>query len=93
MEHDDHAMKPNEEQLADLARMLDCTEEVEIDCDELLARVAAYLESVSGGAVLTETLRQVGRHLALCPECYEEFVALVKAEGLDPDKVLEHKDG
>lgn len=81
-------MRPADEQLADLARLVGATAGEEIDCAEVLNRVAAYLKSLAEHAAVTEHLQQVAQHLKVCPECYEELVALIKAEGLDPQQVL-----
>jgi hypothetical protein len=34
-------------------------------------------------------LRQVSQHLRVCPECREELLALIRAEGLDHETILE----
>jgi hypothetical protein len=81
-------MKPKDEQLARLARLVGATAGEEIDCAELLHRVAPYLKALNGQAELTEHLLEVRQHLQICPECHEEFVALIKAEGLDPNAIL-----
>ena len=77
-------MRPNEEQLKKLAQLLDATVEHEIDCDEMLDRVAAYLKALTDKSALPDRLQQVAQHLSICPECREEFRALIRAEGLDP---------
>jgi len=82
-------MIPTDEQLTHLTRLLEATEHQEIDCAEMLNRVADYLKTRSERTALTNPLQQVARHLKVCPECHEEFVALIKAEGLDPGEVLE----
>lgn len=81
-------MKPTDKQLVDLARLLGATAEQEIDCDALLERVAAYLKSLRENTLPTKELRAVAQHLSVCPECHEEFVALIRAEGLDPSTLL-----
>ena len=80
--------QPNDDQLADLARLVGSTADEEIDCDEMLNRVAAYLKALTESAAPTEALQQVAQHLKICPECREEFAALIEAEGLDPEKIL-----
>lgn len=81
-------MKPTDAQLADLAKLLGDTADCEIDCAELLDRVAAYLEAIKDRRVLASPLKQVAQHLKICPECREEFEALIRAEGLDPAQLL-----
>lgn len=77
-------MRPTNEKLAELARIVAETTGEEIDCEQLLGRVAAYLRAVADGGELSPPLQQVAQHLRVCPECSEEFIALVRAEGLDP---------
>lgn len=72
-------MDPTPEQLADLARIIAATADDEIDCDELLERVAAYLDLADTDGVLPDELEKVRQHLAVCPQCREEFDALVRA--------------
>lgn len=81
-------MKPMDQQLADLARLTAATADREIDCAEMLNCVAAYLKVLADGTSPTGSLQLVAQHLKICPECHEEFVALLKAEGLDPRKIL-----
>lgn len=76
-------MKPTREQLAKLARLVADTAGSELDCDEILDRLAALLERRGAPGELPPDLRQVKQHLSVCPECLEEFEAL---EGLYPDE-------
>jgi len=72
--------------LKELARLIGETSEEEIDCAELLQRIAPYLKAVTDRDELCERLRQVAQHLKICPECHEEFLALAKADGIElPD--------
>ena len=72
-------MEPDRDQLAELARIIAETAPQEIDCDTVLDRVAAYLETAERGERLPEELRAVAQHLEVCPECKQEFEALLKA--------------
>jgi hypothetical protein len=81
--------KPTDTQLADLARVVGATTGEEIDCAAMLDRVAPYLKALTERKAQSEHLRQAAQHLKICPECHEEFLALIKAEGLDPSRVLE----
>ncbi|HPF37238.1 MAG TPA: hypothetical protein P5081_01530 [Phycisphaerae bacterium] len=81
-------MKPTDAQLAELAKLLGDTADCEIDCAELLDRVAAYLEARTDRSALSPHLAQVAQHFKVCPECREEFEALIRAEGLDPATIL-----
>lgn len=77
-------MKPIDPKLEALARLIAATRDSELDCGALLDRVAAYLEDVKAGRAPDASMREVAQHLTVCPECHEEFVALLRAEGLDP---------
>ena len=77
-------MEPTRDQLADLAKIVASTVASEIDCDTLLDRISAYLEVHDSDEELHGELAQVRQHLAICPQCREEFDALVKAHGTDP---------
>ena len=72
-------MEPTREQLAALARQLASTAPQEIDCEAVLDCVAAYLEATRSDAALPPELEMVGQHLEVCPSCFEEFQALVRA--------------
>ena len=71
-------MEPNAEKIAALARLVAATAPVELDCGEVLDLLAPYLEKGRGQAELSEELQRVKQHLAVCPECLEEFEALEK---------------
>jgi len=69
-----------DEQLARLARLVADTAAHEIDCDEMLARAAAFVEAVADDPDdLREALREVAQHLRVCPECKEEVDLLLEA--------------
>ena len=65
--------------LTQLAQAIVATRPVEIDCDEWLARVGRLIELERAGAPIPPDLAVVRQHLAVCPECAEEFEALVAA--------------
>ncbi len=70
-------MKPTREQLRDLLQQVAATQAEEIDCEEFLARVATYLEKLRAEETLASELSQVAQHLRVCPNCSEEFEALL----------------
>ncbi len=71
-------MKPTRAQLQELLRVVAATEPREIDCEEFLARVGAFLEGLERGSEPPPELSLVSQHLEICPECREEFEALVE---------------
>ena len=78
-------MKPTTEQLRELLRVVAATRPQEIDCEQFLTRVAAYLESL-GEQALPPELDVVAQHLEVCPECSEEFDALAAHKTLGEEQ-------
>ena len=72
-------MEPRKEQLAGLARLVADTAAQELDCGEVLDGLAALLECRQAGQPVEGPLLKIQQHLAVCPECLEEFNLL---EGL-----------
>jgi len=62
--------------LLDLVRL---TKDDEIDCDEFLDRAARYLDSTGPDGSLPEGAEALVHHMRVCPECCEEFEALLRA--------------
>ncbi len=67
------------EQIEELIRTLSLTRTVEADCDECLGEMAEFAEMQLQGKTVSESLRAVEHHLAMCGECQEEYEALVTA--------------
>lgn len=57
-------------------RTIGDTREHEYDCSECRQHVGEFAEKMLAGLPVDEALSPVEHHLALCPECREEFVAL-----------------
>lgn len=77
-------MKLDHHQLGNLLRTLAMTADVEIDCDDCLATVAAYAESELAGKTPGEAFTQLQQHLGVCEDCREEYQALLEAmRGID----------
>lgn len=74
-------MELSPSQLEALARAVAHTCDGELDCEEFLDRVAGYLESLPSGASGSALFGAVRAHLDLCPECREEFEALLRVFG------------
>jgi hypothetical protein len=77
-------MRSKQERLRGLLRVVQATEPSEIDCDEFLVRVAPFLEALTARHDIPDQLRQVAQHLSVCPECKEEFDALLRAHEIEP---------
>lgn len=70
-----------DEQLRALLELVLDTEPEEIDCDDFLHRVAAVFEQAGSNdpAGRQMELQAVSQHLAVCPECREEYDALIRS--------------
>lgn len=65
--------------LHDLADLLLKSRPDELTCDEWLDRVGGYAEAAAAGRPPPDGSELVAHHLDVCPECREEFDALVAA--------------
>ena len=62
-----------------LLRLIGVTQEHEINCDELLGQVNQFAEGQLQGEPISDELRTVQQHLAVCGECREEYELLLEA--------------
>lgn len=69
-------MNLSREDLSKLLQLIDVTALDEIDCSELLHRLAAYIERLGPDERAPLGFEDVVQHLCVCPECFEEFEAL-----------------
>lgn len=65
-------------QVGSIVKMLGLTTDREFDCSECLQHVSEFAECELANKPVTEVLASVEQHLALCPECREEYEALRK---------------
>ena len=72
-------MNPDREQFRKLARFLLNTRPDEMTCDEWLERIGEYADIVIAACPVPCSLEDVRQHIELCPECAEEFQAIVAA--------------
>jgi anti-sigma factor ChrR (cupin superfamily) len=54
------------------------TEEQELSCDEVYALVDQFAEMVKRGEDGSRLMPMVQKHLNMCPDCREEYEALLK---------------
>ncbi|MCP3904333.1 MAG: zf-HC2 domain-containing protein [Planctomycetes bacterium] len=79
-------MKLTPAQIRELARATASTRPQEIDCDEWLERVAAYLDVLREGRPVPPELADVAHHIEVCPDCRAELeVMLEMVSGLEDD--------
>lgn len=82
-----HLLKPGQpmratplppEALPKIARQLQATYEVEYSCDDVLRLLDQFAEAVLRGEDAASLMSLVQRHLDMCPDCREEFEALMR---------------
>ncbi len=66
------------EQVGSIVTMLGLTTDREFNCNECLQHVSEFAECQLANKPVTEVIASVEQHLALCPECREEYEALRK---------------
>ena len=76
-------MKPEDqrmtsEQVGSIVKMLSLTTDREFNCSECLQHVSEFAECQLVNKPVDEVIAKVEQHLALCPECREEYEALVR---------------
>lgn len=76
-------MKPEDqrltsEQVGGIVKMLGLTTDREFNCSECLQHVSEFAECQLANQPVGEVIAKVEQHLALCPECREEYEALMK---------------
>ncbi|WP_439626069.1 hypothetical protein [Gemmata sp.] len=72
-------MSLSPDELKELARFVLRTRPDEIGCDDWLGYAPSYAELVAALQPIQEPLQQAAEHLDTCPECAEEFRALLAA--------------
>jgi uncharacterized protein with PIN domain len=66
------------EQVGGIVKMLSLTTDREFNCGECLQHVSEFAECQLAHKSVGEVISKVEQHLALCPECREEYEALMK---------------
>lgn len=72
-------MSLSKEEIDGLMRLVALTKDDEIDCERCLALVAEFAEEELAGRSIPVALGAVEQHLSVCPECREEYEALLRA--------------
>ena len=72
-------MKLTHDQIVSLKKVLSITRDQEINCNECLDHVGEFAELQLEDIPVTKALEAVEHHLTLCPECREEYEALLEA--------------
>lgn len=61
-----------------MLRMIDNTQEIELSCDEVFELLDVYAEMALRGEDVSESLPFVKHHLEMCPDCREEYEAVMR---------------
>ncbi len=64
--------------LPKIARQIEMTDEVEYTCDDVHRLLDQFAEAVLHGKDAARLMPLVQRHLDMCPDCREEFEALMR---------------
>ena len=67
----------SEQVLRKLLNAIEQTQDVEYSCDEVYQLLDQYTEAVERGEDAAQLMPLVKHHLDLCPDCREEFEALL----------------
>ena len=72
-------MSRRDHELNMLLGLVQKTQSEEFNCDEFLIHVPKYLDTLlANGTEISPNCEKVRQHLQVCPECLEEFDALLK---------------
>ncbi len=70
-------MNQSEDRMRKLIEQIALTQERELDCGEVFAVLDQYTEAIIAGGDVQEQFALVMQHLQLCPDCLEEYEALL----------------
>ena len=66
------------QELKNLLHMLQLTEEIEVSCDEVYRALDQYVELANAGEDVQDLMPLIKRHLEICKDCNEEYLALLQ---------------
>ncbi|MEE4378129.1 MAG: hypothetical protein V2J55_11560 [Candidatus Competibacteraceae bacterium] len=72
-------MSLSKKEIDALLRLVNLTQDDEIDCEQCLSVVAEFAERELAGRSVPAGLEAVAQHLSICAECREEYEALQQA--------------
>ncbi len=72
------------EEFQKLLRMIENTKEVEFSCEDVYHLLDQYSEAVVQGKNAEELMPLVEHHIDMCPDCREEFEALLRVLQASP---------
>lgn len=65
-------------EMVEMLRSLAMTEEQEISCDDVFAVLDEFAEAMQRGENVLLLMPLVRQHLEMCPDCREEYEALLR---------------
>lgn len=83
LDKEDNKMQLPEE-FQKLLKMLENTQEVEFSCDDVYHLLDQYSEAVVQGNNAEQLMPLVEHHINICPDCREEFEALLRVLQASP---------
>ena len=66
------------ENIKKLLQMIENTREIELTCDDVYKLLDQYTEAVLHGDNAKQLMPLVEHHIEICPDCREEFEALLR---------------
>ena len=72
-------MALSRKEIDDLMKAIALTRSEELACDECLKELAEFAERSLEGKSIDDCFKAVEHHLAICPECQEEYETLLAA--------------
>jgi hypothetical protein len=73
--------------LKKLLMAIEQTQEVEYDCGEVYQLLDQYADMVNNGEDATQLMPLVKHHLEMCPDCREEYDALMRVIENQPAEI------
>ena len=70
-------MNQSKDMMRKLIKQIALTQERDLDCGEVFAVLDQYTEAIIAGGDVQEQFALVIQHLELCPDCLEEYEALL----------------
>jgi len=74
----EHKMAMTSDQAEKMLRMIEHTQEEELSCDEVFELLDVYAEMAARGEDVRELFPLVEHHLEMCPDCREEYEAVMR---------------
>jgi hypothetical protein len=66
------------DQAKKMLKMIESTQEEELSCDDVFELLDVYAEMAQHGEDMAKLLPLVKHHLEMCPDCREEYEALMR---------------